>query len=497
MNIFRQLRWRLTLNYTLVTVCAFLVVVLILAVIFLPIIFVQTNNVDIEGLIQILEKNTNPLFSHILSQSPVDTELIQLLLKDSNSQITSFDVLRIGSVQFTVRTMATFRVLIIGPDGTLLGKTENDFPANYVVGQSFDLTQVQGLEAPFQTALTDWTNLRHLYTIYEPNERYVLAVPIFKTPSGAVHQVAGVVVVFVDKFPTQADVPSSILNITASSLLIFLVSIVTLGTIFGILFAHGLAKRFQRVSSTIDAWSEGNFATFIDDTAGDEISKFTQQLNNMAKQLRNLLRRRQEMAVSEERNRLARDLHDSAKQQALAASFQLGTALTLYESDPKTAKKHLVEADTLVDSVRNELTNLVQKLRPQPQDGKDFSETLRDYVVDWSHRSAITVDIDIEGDSALSVETREALFRITQEALANIARHSSARHADLSLEYGNDKVKMTIKDNGHGFDPAVRHRGLGLSSMRERAEVLGGSFSIKSSAEKGTRIVVTLPQKVT
>jgi NarL family two-component system sensor histidine kinase LiaS len=216
----------------------------------------------------------------------------------------------------------------------------------------------------------------------------------------------------------------------------------------------------------------------------------------MAKQLQTLLRSRQEMAVSEERNRLARDLHDSAKQMALAASFQLGTALTLFNRDPQTAKKHLVEADALVDSVRNELTNLVHELRPQPVDGEDFTETLKDYVVDWSHRNGIELNIDIQGNEELSIETREALFRIAQEALANIARHSSASFAEVSLETETDMVKMVIKDDGHGFDKSLQHGGLGLHSMRERTEVIGGSFSIESSPEQGTKIVVTLPRLI-
>ncbi len=114
------------------------------------------------------------------------------------------------------------------------------------------------------------------------------------------------------------------------------------------------------------------FQNIFADTSGDEITQFTQHLNNMAKQLQNLLLRRQEMAISEERNRLARDLHDSAKQQALAASFELGTALTLYDRNSEEAKKHLVEADALVDSVRKELTNLVDELRPQTIEGQEF-----------------------------------------------------------------------------------------------------------------------------
>jgi signal transduction histidine kinase len=496
MNIFRQLRWRLTLNYTIVTVSAFLVVVLILGGIVLPRIFVQTNIVDPEGLLRILQKNNGPLFSHILSQSPVDTELINMLLNESDNQITSFDFLRIGALRFTVRTMATFRFLVIGTDGILLGKTENGFPANFVIGQPFDLKRVQGLEAPFNAALANEKDLSRLYTVYEPNKRFVLAIPVIKMTSGGEKQVVGVVVVFLDNFPTQADVPLHILDVAATSLLIFLLGIGTMGTIFGAIFAHGLSARFRRLSTATDAWSEGDFSKFIEDTTGDEISQLAQRLNNMAKQLQDLLRRRQNMAVSEERNRLARDLHDSAKQQALAASFQLGTALTLFERDPQTAIKHLVEADALVDSVRNELTNLVHELRPQPVDGQDFSETLKEYVVDWSHRSGIELNIDIEGNDELSLETREALFRIFQEALANIARHSSARHADVSLEYETDVVKMIIRDDGHGFDKSVQHGGIGLYSMQERAEVLGGSFTVESQPEQGTKIVVTLPRLV-
>ena len=181
---------------------------------------------------------------------------------------------------------------------------------------------------------------------------------------------------------------------------------------------------------------------------------------------------------------------------ALAASFQLGAALTLYDRDPQSAKKHLVEADALVDSVRNELTNLVHELRPQPVDVQDFSETLKEYLPDWSQRSGIEFNINIEGKMELSLLTREALFRIAQEALANIARHSSASCAEVSLEYETEVVKMIIKDNGHGFNKSIKHGGLGLYSMRERAEVLGGNFTVESSPEQGTKITITLPRLV-
>jgi NarL family two-component system sensor histidine kinase LiaS len=215
----------------------------------------------------------------------------------------------------------------------------------------------------------------------------------------------------------------------------------------------------------------------------------------MAKQLQNLLRRRQDMAVSEERNRLARDLHDSAKQQALAASLELGTALTLYERDPQGARKHLAEADALVDSVRKELTNLVDELRPQSTDGLDFAKALREQALEWSQRNGIEVNIQVEGDRELSPETRETLFRIAQEALANVARHSSAAHADVILEYGTGAVTLIVVDDGCGFDASASHGGVGLASMQERAEALGGSLTVESAPDQGARIKVTLPRE--
>jgi len=492
MGIFRKLRWKLTFNYTLVTMSAFLVALLILGGIVLPRIFVPTNIVTPELLLEILQRDSNPLLSRVLSQSPIDTELLDLLLKDSNPTITSVDFLRIGSVQFTVRTMAEWRAFIVGSDGKLLGKSKYSYPTNLLVGQPFDPTEIQGLEAPYQAALAGVTDFSRLYTIYEPEERFVLALPIIDNPGAENSRVLGVLVLHMDALPTQADIPLHILNITGRSLLIFLFAVGIMGTLFGAFFAHGISTRFRRLRITIDAWSEGDFSTFIDDTIGDEISELAQRLNNMARQLQDLLRRRQEMAVSEERNRLARDLHDSAKQQALAASFQLGTALTLFDRDPQTAKKHLVEADTLVDSVRNELTDLVHELRPQTIDEQDFSELLKDYIFDWSQRTGIESSVNIEGSDQSSLKTREALFRIVQEALANVARHSSAGSVELALKY-NDTVTMIIKDNGHGFDVHAPHEGLGLSSMRERTEVLGGSFTIESQPDQGTRIIVTIP----
>jgi len=495
MNIFRQLRWKLTLSYTLVTVSALLVVILVMGGLFFTRVFLPNNYLSPEMLIEFLREQDVKVWSHILSQSPVDMELIKLALNSSSGTITSKSFLRIGAVEFSARTVASLRWLVVGPDGTLLGKFDPYFLPKSAVGQPLEFNQLKGLEAPLQAALVGETNSERLYTIFEPNNKFLIALPIPNPNSEGDNPVLGVIVVLFESFPTQSDIPWIILNIAGKSLLFFILGTGLMGAVFGAFNANGIVTRFKRLSTITDAWSLGDFSRFIEDTVGDEITHFAVRLNNMARQLQSLLRRRQEVAVAEERNRLARDLHDSAKQQALAASFQLGTALTLYDRDPPGAKEHLLEAEKLVDSVRKELTNLVHELRLQSVEGQDFSELLNEYTLDWSQRSGIDLDINTERNGKLSVETRESLFRITQEALANIARHSAATRAEIFLDYGPDFVTLKITDDGCGFDVNVQHSGLGLYSMRERAEILDGSFSIESSPDQGTQIVVTLPKE--
>jgi NarL family two-component system sensor histidine kinase LiaS len=266
-----------------------------------------------------------------------------------------------------------------------------------------------------------------------------------------------------------------------------------MGALFGSLTAKRMAGRFRCLAQATNAWSQGDFSEFIDDPTGDEISHLAQRLNSMAEQLQSLLKRRQAMAISEERNRLARDLHDSAKQQALAASFQLGTAVTLFERDPEAARKHLVEADTLMDSVRKELTDLILELRPPTMNGRDFAETLNEYAIEWAHQNGIDIDVNVRGKHELPLEITQTLYRIVQEALANVARHSSASSADVDLSCGTDGATLTIADDGCGFDTGEQHDGMGLHSMRERAESLGGEFTVESGPGQGTKISVTFP----
>jgi signal transduction histidine kinase len=505
MNIFRQLRWRVTLSYTLVTVGALLVIALVLGGILLIRIFEAERYMppgyDPSGYIASfmnIENDTSSYlyYCQVLSQTPLDLNLINRMLTKMQSIFAKYELFRIGQVTVNASTIAELRIAVFRPDGTLLGASVPYDPAfRDQVGKVFDPARVSGLEGPFRSALSGATNPNLLYTELEKDQRYVFVAPCFNRAGGDPNQIMGIIAILIDAVPTQDDVPRYLVSVAVRSLVIFLLGTGIMGAIFGSFFAYGLDTRFKQISATTDLWSVGDFSKYINDTTGDEISQFVQRLNNMAKQLQGLLRSRQDVAVSEERNRLARDLHDSAKQQALAASFELGTALTLYERDPHEAKKHLLEADTLVDSVRRELTNLVDELRPQTMDGEDFSEILKDHALDWSHRSGIKLNINIEGNDKLSLAARETLFRIAQEALANVARHSSAGCVDVFLQYGQNDVTLIVKDDGRGLGTHTQHDGLGLHSMQERAEALGGSFTVESVPDQGTQIRVILPKE--
>jgi NarL family two-component system sensor histidine kinase LiaS len=120
-------------------------------------------------------------------------------------------------------------------------------------------------------------------------------------------------------------------------------------------------------------------------------------------------------------------------------------------------------------------------------------QTLNDYTTEWAHQNEIGVNVNVEGYKESSLEIEGALYRIVQEALANIARHSSAGSADVSLVYGSEVVTLTIVDDGRGFGIKEQHNGMGLHSMQERAESLSGDFVIESGLGHGTKISVTLP----
>jgi NarL family two-component system sensor histidine kinase LiaS len=493
-QVFRRLQWKLTLSYTAVTVGSLLVIVLILGYMVFSRILVPldilNSTLSPQAWIQIVSQNAPPEWRYILSQDPVDTRLISMLLREGDLQVTYFDLFRIGDLQVRLRTAGQGSVMLVSPDGTLLGTSNPDLVAEDAIGKPIDMDILPGLEEPLHTALQGEIDPERLFVTLEPNERFFFAIPYLDE---ADQSVLGVGIVYFESLPTENDIPANIWALLSRSALLLLLSAGLIGTLFGALTAQGMVQRLKHISQVTAAWSRGNFSEFIDDQAGDEISLLAARLNDMAQQLQQFLKRSQQMAVSEERNRLARDLHDSAKQEALAASFHLGTALTLFERDPEEAKNHLVEADNLVDSVRRELTDLIHELRPPSINGARLEEALNEYLIEWTHQTGIKATLNVEGCAELSLDMKQAIYRIMQEALANVARHSSAHNVEANLTFEQHSVIFCIFDDGAGVDTGRQYDGMGLVSMRERAESLNGGFSVESGPGRGTKICAAFP----
>jgi signal transduction histidine kinase len=491
---FRRIQWKLTLSYSAVTVGSLLVVVLILGYLafsraFIPI-EIYSRVLTPEEWIRIIAENGEALVRMIYQQDPIDTDLIADIMQEGELTITEGDLLRIGDFQIRLRTEGRGSTILLDHEGILLGLNNPSLVPGAVVGQPLDRGTFPGLDGVLTAAFTGEVDPERIFVTLEPHERFYFAIPVKDEDD---QEVLGAVIVYMDHLPTANDIPETLTLLLGRSVLILLLAAGMVGTIFGALTARNMVSRLGRVWRVTDAWSQGDFSEFIEDPVGDEISQLAVRLNHMAEQLQQFLKRSQAIAVSEERNRLARDLHDSAKQEALAASFHLGTALTLFERDPESAKNHLIEADNLVDSVRVELTDLIHELRPPSMNGVRFDETMNDYIIEWAHQTGIEATLEVDGFIDLPLEIKQAIYRIMQEALANVTRHSSADRVDVTMSFAGNSVVFCINDDGVGFDIQQPNDGMGLDSMRERVESLKGDFSIQSEPGQGTKVCVTIP----
>jgi signal transduction histidine kinase len=277
-------------------------------------------------------------------------------------------------------------------------------------------------------------------------------------------------------------------------LLILLVSVV--GTLTGALFSRNLTQRLHRIIQAAQAWSRGEFQVAVVDRSRDEVGQLAHDLNRMAGHLQTLLAARQELAVLEERNRLARELHDSVKQHVFANALLVRAARKMVSRNPDKAQSYLVDAEQLADQAQQELIALISALRPAAIADKGLVAALTDYTSDWERRMGVVVELRVQGARTTPLDTEETLFRVAQEALSNVARHSDAQQVEILLAWDEEQVRLTIQDNGKGFNAArITSKGFGLASMRERLEALHGTLMVSSSSN-GTTVEASIPLAV-
>jgi two-component system sensor histidine kinase UhpB len=197
-------------------------------------------------------------------------------------------------------------------------------------------------------------------------------------------------------------------------------------------------------------------------------------------------------AQEEERKRLARDLHDEVNQALTAILLRLQA---VSQDAPPQVAEELAEVRRLVNQAMDELLRLARQLRPTALDDHGLYSAIESQVRRFSSQTGIATDLRTTGEPAeLDPDSEIAVFRVAQEALANVARHAGASRVDVELgKLGDGGIELTVRDDGRGFGPNGQGDGLGLNGMAERARLVGGELAIDSQPGSGTAVSLRVP----
>ena len=202
----------------------------------------------------------------------------------------------------------------------------------------------------------------------------------------------------------------------------------------------------------------------------------------------------EQLAVSRERNRLARDLHDTLAHSLAALSVQLEALRTLVVHEPTAVQDALNNVTTLARNGLEESRQAIQALRTDPLKTLGLVGALRSMLQNFQARTGVQADLTVAGQEPdMMDEEAQALFRIADEALINVERHAAAQQVTVRLAFGSDRIDLVIRDDGVGFDPAaVDPDRYGLTGIRERAAMIGAALKVHSRPGGGTRIWCSL-----
>ncbi|HEV8235376.1 MAG TPA: sensor histidine kinase, partial [Gemmatimonadaceae bacterium] len=201
-------------------------------------------------------------------------------------------------------------------------------------------------------------------------------------------------------------------------------------------------------------------------------------------------------AQEDERRRIAREMHDQFGEQLTALGHRIASLKSAC-ADRSDLREQVEALEAVAQQLDRDVDHLVWELRPTALDDLGLPAALATHIQNWSTRAGIAVELHTSGlsENRLASQVETTLYRIAQEALTNVAKHSRATHVDVILERRVDQVVLIVEDNGVGFDPGdagtTRH-GLGLSGMQERASLVGATIQVESSAGKGTTILVRM-----
>jgi signal transduction histidine kinase len=204
----------------------------------------------------------------------------------------------------------------------------------------------------------------------------------------------------------------------------------------------------------------------------------------------------EQFAVLEERQRLARELHDSVTQALYSVTLYADAARMSFSAKKwESLERNLREVSSMAREAIYDMRLLVFELRPFMLEKEGLASALRARLAAVEGRAGLKTEVLVEGERRLPIAVEAEIYRIAQERLNNVVKHAKASEVTILLKYGEDTVSLELMDDGSGFDTqtASRSGGVGLQGIQERVQQLGGSLEIESAPGKGTRLTVKIP----
>jgi NarL family two-component system sensor histidine kinase LiaS len=291
-------------------------------------------------------------------------------------------------------------------------------------------------------------------------------------------------------------------NITA------IAAIAVIAAMFGFFLSYKLKKRIDRLNNAVLQMEKGNLSRGFPDLGRDEIGRLAQQLERMSvkweEQVNSLQRlsthnaqlaeKARFTAIVEERQRLARELHDAVSQQLFAISMTATAVSRSLEKDFEQAKRQIKLITEMASVAQSEMRALLLHLRPVHLEGKGLVQGLRELIAEMKEKIPMEISFETDEEIRLIKGIEDHIFRIVQEALSNTLRHAKATKMELKLQQRNNVVRLMIRDNGVGFDLDMKKQAsYGLQTIQERVNEIGGSLQILTAPGKGTKIEIRIP----
>lgn len=489
---FQRLRWKLTWSYTWVAALTFLIIETMLVVIVLGAIGFNPQDIEFyNGIVApVLVDDIKPITTAHLRNQPVDAPALQAdleLVLGVEPQITTQSAFELDQFASVIVLDAEQNFLAATPQFSFL-------PSN---GSFFDPALITGDESflPYINAAYSMDrNNDQPYSKITSDALYLAFVdPLMDEDANLLG-----VQIATFRLPTPSSLVLIALGLIAGGLLIFSLAAAVIGTLFGWRSARKLSGRLTHLSQVSAAWGQGDFEQKIEDNDADSIGRLGSNLNQVATELQTLLKDKEQFAVLEERDRMARELHDTLAQGMSGMVLQLEAVMHhLDENEIAESQDIIAEAAAQARSALRNARAAIDDLRTSTDLAPDFSDVLQQRVDEFTRLHDIPCELNVQLSPSLRLSPTVSLHarRALREMLTNVARHANAKKVKVNAFLKENDLVIEVVDDGVGFevDKVNRIGHYGILGMKERAQLTGGQFVIENIPQQGTKVQLRLP----